>query len=565
MAYIIGVILAIIVLIIIGLILRKRVYETVDQHESWKLDIMNRNVAAEIARMKNLNLSGETKEKFEMWKDRWEYIVTKELPDVEEYLFDAEEAADRYRFRTANKILRKIEQVLHSIEKDIGQILLELEELLKTEEESRKEVEQLQPLIKDLRKTLSQNRFQYDKAEVRFDVEIDELEDELKEYYEQVASGSYSEAKEIVNQLNERINELEKELNEFPEIYRLCRHDLPAQLDDLHAGLRSMKEEGYRVEHLGFEKEINDYQSRLLDCVHALEKSGTEEVKKTLPELEERIQEMYQLLEKEALAKNYLETKIPGYQSTLSEFSNLFQGTKEEVEQLRSAYYFEDHDTEKYLTLEKMIDQLNNQLQEIKEDMDNKSLAHSELRNRLEEGFAQLEKLQEEHEQLKKRINNLRKDELEAKEKLTEMRDQIQYIHRKLTKSNIPGVPNYIWNLMESAIEKNDRVFQALEKQPLDISAVQQALSKANKAVSEAMDKTDVMLEQAYLTEQVIQYANRYRSAYPVLAGKLHESERLFRSNEYELALEQAAAAVEEIEPGALKKIEKNQEAIAQL
>ena len=43
MELIIGIVLAIIVLIIIGLILRKRAYDYVDRTEAWKLDIMARH------------------------------------------------------------------------------------------------------------------------------------------------------------------------------------------------------------------------------------------------------------------------------------------------------------------------------------------------------------------------------------------------------------------------------------------------------------------------------------------------------------------------------------------
>ncbi len=87
-------------------------------------------------------------------------------------------------------------------------------------------------------------------------------------------------------------------------------------------------------------------------------------------------------------------------------------------------------------------------------------------------------------------------------------------------------------------------------------------LSEAKAAVNEVTEQTDAMLDQARLTEQVIQYANRYRSQDPALAAKLGEAERLFRSYDYELALEQAAKAVEEVEPGSLKRIETFQEAV---
>ncbi|WP_106496889.1 septation ring formation regulator EzrA [Lentibacillus sp. Marseille-P4043] len=560
MAYIIGTILVIIALIIVGLILRKRVYDVVDRQESWKMDIMNRNIASELQRIKNLNLSGETQVKFETWKERWEYIITRELPDIEEYLLDAEEAADRYRFSTAKKILRKADQTLQSIESDIENILQELDQLLESEETSRLEIEQIQPEMKELRKKLSQHRYQYGKADAHFDNAIDELEKRLKQYHEFTQSGDYHEAQQLVDELKVEFATIRQQINDFPTIYKSCKHDLPAQLDELLTGIKGMKDDGYRVEHLGFEKEIHNYQRRLSDCVTSLDKGDLEDARQIIPELEERIKEMYVLLEKEAIAKNYIETQIPSYRHLLDELSTSFHETKIEVEELKQAYYFEDGDMEKYLTLDKAISQLRKQFDELSIEIENEDTSHMELREMIEAGFKQIESLQAELEAFKKRIRALRKDELEAKEKLSEVKNQLNDTLRKLNKSNIPGVPTFIWNLSETANEKNAQVLKTLEKKPLDITEVQHAITEAEKAIDTVVEQTDMMLDQAYLTEQVIQYANRYRSQYPLLAAKLAESERLFRSYEYELSLEQAAKALEEIEPGALKRIEAFQE-----
>lgn len=558
MAYIIGIILIIIALIIAGLIMRKKIYDVVDRLESWKMDIMNRNIASEIGRIKSLNLSGETQDKFESWKDRWELIVTKELPDIEEHLFDSEEAADRYRFSKAKKTLRKTEDILQSIEEEIEKMLSELEELMESEESSRKEIEQIQPVIKALRKKLSQNRYQYGNAEEHYEAEIDKLEEQLTQYHEFVESGNYSEAHQLVEKLKDDLRILQKQIENFPSLYKACRDELPDQMDELLNGLKSMKDDGYRVEHFGFEKEIHNYQRRLRDCVSALDNGNEDPAKDTVIEIEERIAEMYQLLEKEAIARNYMESKIPAYQEVLESLEHDFFITKEEIEELQKAYYFEDSDMEKYLVLGKSIRQLKKQLDMIKGETES---SHSELRSELENGFEQMEELQQKHDDFKKQIQNLRKDEMTAREKLSEMKNELYRISRRLNKSNIPGIPGFIWNMMEDAANKNARVLDVLHKQPLDIIEVQQALSDAETGINHVAEQTDILLDQAYLTEQVIQYANRYRSQYPVLSAKLSESERLFRSYEYELALEQAAKAVEEIEPGALKRIEEYQQA----
>ncbi|RLL47844.1 septation ring formation regulator EzrA [Oceanobacillus piezotolerans] len=557
MAYIIGIILVIIVLLIIGLILRKRIYDLVDKYENWKLDIMGRNVASQLSRIKTLNLSGETQERFEMWKGRWEDIITKELPDIEEHLFDAEEAADRFLISKAKKILKEVETILQSIEKDIEQILAGLDELLDSEETSRKEVEELEPGIKSLRKQISQNRYQYGKAELYFEEEIDKLEDALKSYHELVGAGNYIEAKEVVLGIKYDREIVEEQLNTFPSIYKKCRHDLPVVLDNLLSGIKEMKEEGYRVEHLAFEKEINSYQNQLVELTKLLDKGEMETAEKSLSDMEERINEMYQLLEKEAIAKNYLDSKLPVFTESISSISNKYNVMKEEVEALKKAYFFEDSDMEKYLSLGKTISSLQEQLEEILEE--NKEVGHSELRESMETNFQKLEELTEDLEEFKERIHSLRKDELEAREQLDHMRKRLYHINRKLKKSNIPGVPTFIWNSIDQTTEKNNQVITALEGKPLDMSLVQKALTEANYALEQTVEQTDIMLDQAYLTEQVIQYANRYRSKYPLLAAKLIEAERLFRNYEYELALETAAKAIEEVEPGALKNIEEAQ------
>lgn len=562
MEYIIGIILAIIVLIIVGLILRKRLYDSVDYYESWKIDIMNRNVASELAKVKELNLHGDTKEKFETWKDTWEDILNNKLADVEEYLYDTEHAADRYRFGTAKKLMKKMEEILVESEKQIESILTELNELLETEEENRKEIEKLTPLLKEMRKQLLQNRHQYNRAEIRFEVEMDEIEQELHTYNTFVEEGNYIQAKELVEEIKERFEKLKQEFEEFPELYQLCKKELPSQLDELFKGVNEMKEEGYYIDHLNLDKEISEYQAQLIDLVQALEKEGTEKVKKVIPEIESDIKDMYNQLEKEALAKNYVDSKMPNYEKALESFETSFLQTQTEVEELKQAYYFDDNDLEKYMTLEKMLQQLKEQLKEFTEKFERNNEAHSHLRKDLEAAFEQLERIEKDHEEFVETIQNLRKDEIEAREQIQKMNDDIYKLNRKLRKSNLPGVPNRIWELIEEARKRNEQVLEALDMKPLDIVAVQKTLGDAQTAVKAAIDTTEEMLDQAFLTEQVIQYANRYRSSNPFLAAELIESENLFRKAEYELALEKAAKAIEEVEPGALKKIEKNQEMI---
>lgn len=563
MEIIIGIILIIIVLIIIGLILRKRVYDSVDRLESWKLDVMNRNIGTELARIKTLNLSGETQKKFETWKSQWEDIAAKDLSQVEECLFDAEEAADRYRFPTSKKALQRGSEILHTIEKDLERMLEELDTLLMSEETSRKGVEELTPTLKELQKTMMQDRYKYGKAERVFDKRITNIETQLDTYAAYVDEGEYSEAKELVDEIIAELHTLEEDMGLFPELLTMCKEVLPNQIKDVRTGIDEMRELGYHIKELGVEDELEQYSKQIDVCMETLEGGEIGEVPSLLEEVDENIKDIYAILEKEALAKNYIETKYLTYFATLEQIRNTFATTKSEVERLRETYFIEDKDMEQFLLLDQTVQQISSQVATFKKEMEEKLVTHSTLRTRLEQGLEQMEQLKDEHVEFTEKIHNLRKDEREAKKKLEQLRDQYQHIQRQIQNSNIPGIPSFIIERMDEAAEKNEQVIQTLGKQPLDMSAVQHALTEAKRSIEQLVEEVDISIDQANLTEHVIQYANRYRSSQPILAAQLAEAERLFRKYEYELALEKAAEAIEEIEPGALKQIERYQEEFA--
>lgn len=555
-AYIIGGILVLIVLIIIGLILRKRIYDEVDQHEGWKMDIMNRNVSTELQRVKSLNLSGQTQEKFETWKETWDRILTRELPDIEEFLLDAEEAADRFRISTAKKNLKQVENTLQNIEQMIEQMFNELDDLLDSEKQSRKEVEEIQPKIKELRHTLIQNRYLYGNAEHRFEQEINELQQMLEQYQEAVSLGNYYEAKQLVDQLTADVTIVAERLEEFPVIYKKCNREIPEQIKELLTGIQEMKDEGYRIENLGLEKELNHSLEQLSQSVTQLEDGDLTDVYLFTESIEERVAEIYGLLEKEAKAKTYIEKHLAGVKSTLDETVEDFNTTNEEVEQLQQTYYLEENDLELYANLDKWIHQLEKQLAQIELDLVEEKQTYVTLKDQLKSCKDDLEQLQHSHREFKEQLQTIRKDELEAREKASELKQDIFEANKKLQKSNLPGVPSFIWNLLDEASTKSDLVIEKLEKQPLDMGEVAHALTEAETSVNALVEQTYALIEQAYLVERLIQYANRYRSKYPLLASKLQEAEQKFRDYAYEEALEIAASALEEIEPGALKRLE---------
>lgn len=556
MEFVVGIALVIVVLIIIGLLLRRRLYVSVDRLESWKVDIINRNVAEELSRMKELNLIGETLESFNKWTERWEAIVTEDLQDVEALLLQSEGFADRYKFSSAKESLAETEAKLTKLEEDLNAILTQLDELLTAEESSRKRVEEIKPIIEVMNEELTNNEELYGRGLLKFKSEFDKINNELVTYDKFVENGEYYQAKEIVNLVNDKIESVQKELEEYPDIYEKCKYKLPKELEELKEGIEEMKSEGYPVESLGYEKEIKNHQLELLICVKTIEEKELESSKETIPKIEESIQNMYDSLEAEVEGRKYIETELPLFKENLRELEEAFAHTHNEVLTLKEAYYFAQEDLNKIHTLDKEIEELKTKEVEVTKHLEEKTKGLSELKVELADGFVKLEQLNNDHQIFDEHIHMLRKDEIEAREKLDLLKNRLDDMSKKLKMNNLPGVPDFIWKKIDVANNERKKVVSKLSESPLDMKAIQSTLSNAEESIHSAEEQVDLIIEQAHLTERVIQYANRYRSSHPEVAESLIESEQLFRSYEYELALETAASAVELVEPGALKNIE---------
>lgn len=554
--YIIGFILIIIALIITGLIFRKLIYDRVDKLEAWKMDIMNRNVTAELQRVKALRLSGETQTKFESWKETWDRILTRDLPDIEEYLFDAEEAADRFKVSSANKSLETVEQILKDTEKLIENMYSELDDLLDSEKQSRKLAEEVIPHIKELRNVLLQNLYAYGDAEARFEAEINEHQAKLEHFYYETEQGNYYEARQIINDTKHALLDLEERLGAFPTIYRQCKIEIPEQIHQLKNGIEQMKTEGYQIDHHHFQNELRDLEEQLLAYVTRVEEQDDQTVFDFVATIEERIQEIYNILEEESKARSYVDKHLETFEKLIEEVVDEFQATDEEVTNLQKTYYLEGSDLELYENLEKWVHQLERQHKKIKQDLEEEQQTYKSLKDDLEINYQDLQKLKEAHVEFKEQISTIRKDEIEAKEKIQSLQRDLFEINRDLEKSNLPGIPSFIWNQMEEATDKCNRVLEKFAEEPLDMGQVNHSVKEATSSVETLIEQTETMIEQAYLIERIIQYANRYRSQYPVLSTRLSEAEKLFREYKYDQALEVASESLEEIEPGALRRLE---------
>nr|WP_295969846.1 septation ring formation regulator EzrA [uncultured Bacillus sp.] len=556
MEYIIGGISLFFGIFLTGYFMKKKYYKESDRLEKWKLDIHSRPVIEEMQKVKQLNMNGQTEEHFEKWRHDWDEIITVKLPDLEELLFDAEEYIDKYRFKKAKAVQLEIEKVLSETEDKIKTILNELHELVGSEEKNRNEIEELKEIYRESKKKLLAHRHSFGKSEKYLEQRLDEVTEKFAQFNEKTTEGNYLDAREVVLSIRGELEKIKSDMELIPDLLVECHSTLPFQLSELKEGFKEMMTQGYILDHIQVAEKTEDISQELEACLTRVETADLNGIPEKINAWKETIDELYDLLENEVLARQKIGQTDKEILSKLRAAKVDNHDLKKEIVQIQQSYHLEEADIRAIEKLEKRVDELFRRFELLEHKVNGNTAAYSHLNDELLEVKETIEMISGEQTTLAERLHALRKDELTAREKVKDLNKRMTESIRTISNSNIPGVSLEYKYLVKDAQESIQNVMAKLDEKPLNIPVVQQYLEVALLTADKVVSITDEMIETAKLVEKVIQYGNRYRSRYPSVNQGLTEAEKSFRRYNYKEALEQAAASIEEIEPGAIEKIE---------
>lgn len=548
----------------IGYLMRKKHYKEIDRLEAKKITIMNRPVLDELARVKNLSMTGQTEKLFERWRREWDSIVTIHFPDVEELLFDAEDHTDKFLFHKSTQVRERINAKLDGIDGTIDNILNELNELVGSEEKNKQDIEDVILAYRDSKKRLLAHGHTYGEAANILEKQFDMLMDDFDTYENETAHGNYLQAREYVLAIQAKLQLLQFKLSSIPNLLSECQTQIPSLLHDLKSGYKEMVADGYPLEHLHFEREMNRFEQELQKYLLLIKNAELEDVESGLAEMQENIQDFYDVLEKEALAKQYIFSIKDRYDEDLAKSKSHLQQLNVETETVLLTYQLPDKEMETRSYLESVVTALNTKWSVIKGKLTEEKTAFSLLKEDIIEMEKSLETLNNKQTEYEQKLRALRKDELESRETVKHLQKKLQETTRTIERSNLPGLPKTYLLMVEQAKESIEDTKFKLEEKPLNMVSVKHYLDIAVVAVNRIENSSTEILECMQLAERMIQYGNRYRSQYPQLATELSEAEQKFRRYQYEEAMEQAATAIEKIEPGAFKKVQLHSEVISE-
>ncbi|HDE7258967.1 TPA: septation ring formation regulator EzrA [Staphylococcus aureus] len=554
------IILAIIVIILIAVgvlfYLRSNKRQIIEKAIERKNEIETLPFDQNLAQLSKLNLKGETKTKYDAMKKDNVESTNKYLAPVEEKIHNAEALLDKFSFNAAQSEIDDANELMDSYEQSYQQQLEDVNEIIALYKDNDELYDKCKVDYREMKRDVLANRHQFGEAASLLETEIEKFEPRLERYEVLKADGNYVQAHNHIAALNEQMKQLRSYMEEIPELIRETQKELPGQFQDLKYGCRDLKVEGYDLDHVKVDSTLQSLKTELSFVEPLISRLELEEANDKLANINDKLDDMYDLIEHEVKAKNDVEETKDIITDNLFKAKDMNYTLQTEIEYVRENYYINESDAQSVRQFENEIQSLISVYDDILKEMSKSAVRYSEVQDNLQYLEDHVTVINDKQEKLQNHLIQLREDEAEAEDNLLRVQSKKEEVYRRLLASNLTSVPER-FIIMKNEIDHEVRdVNEQFSERPIHVKQLKDKVSKIVIQMNTFEDEANDVLVNAVYAEKLIQYGNRYRKDYSNVDKSLNEAERLFKNNRYKRAIEIAEQALESVEPGVTKHIE---------
>ncbi|MEB6323015.1 septation ring formation regulator EzrA [Staphylococcus xylosus] len=548
----------VIILIIVGVLfyMRSNKSQIIEKAEERKVKVEQLPYDESLSQLSELNLTGETKSTYNNLKQSSLDSKNQYLVPVEEKIHNAEGLLDKFKFSQAQTEVDEAHEMMDQYEANYNELTTKVENIIGLHKESDHLYEECTTDYREMKRDVLANRHQFGEAAAPLEQEIESFVPEMETYETLKIEGNYNQAHEHIKTLNDDMNYLKKDMDEIPDLIREAQKELPGQFQDLKYGCRDLKVEGYDLDHVKIDSTLQTLKTELSFVEPMISRLELDEANEKLNSINDRLDEMYDLIEHEVTAKNEVEETKEVITDNLFRAKEMNYTLQTEIEYVRENYYINESDVQNVRQFENEIQNMIAVYDDILKEMSKSAVRYSEVQDNLKYIEEHVDVINEKQEKLQNHLIQLREDEAEAEDNILRVQSKKEEVYRKLLASNLPSVPER-FIIMKNEIDYEVReVNKKFSVRPIHVKQLKDKVSKVVLQMNKFEDEATDVLVNAVYAEKLIEYGNRYRKDSSNIDKSLNEAERLFKNNRYKRSIEISEQALESVEPGVTKQIE---------
>ncbi|HEO0904612.1 TPA: septation ring formation regulator EzrA [Streptococcus agalactiae] len=563
----VAIVLLVIIAYVVGVVIRKRNDTLIANLETRKQELVDLPVQEEIEQVKLLHLIGQSQSTFREWNQKWTDLSTNSFKDIDFHLVEAENLNDSFNFVRAKHEIDNVDSQLTIIAEDIVSIREALEVLKEQEEKNSARVTHALDLYETLQKSISEKEDNYGTTMPEIEKQLKNIEAEFSHFVTLNSTGDPIEASEVLNKAEEHTIALGQITEQIPAIVAKLEDDFPDQLDDLETGYRRLLEENYHFPEKDIEQRFQEVREAIRSNSDGLVSLDLDRARDENEHIQEKIDKLYDIFEREIAAYKVAHKDSKIIPQFLAHAKSNNEQLGHEIKRLSAKYILNENESLSLRSFTNDLEEIETKVLPSVENFGQEASPYTHLQILFERTLKTLTTVEENQMEVFEAVKTIESVETRARQNMDKYVNKLHMIKRFMEKRNLPGIPQDFLSTFFTTSSQIEALINELSRGRIDIEAVSRLNDVTTNAIANLEQATYLVVQDATLTEQLLQYSNRYRSFEQNVQKSFEQALYLFEvEHNYKASFDEISYALETVEPGVTDRFvtsyEKTQERI---
>lgn len=554
---IVALVVVIIGFYVFAILMRKKTKDRILELEERKETLFDLPVQEEIDAVKKLHLVGQSQTIFREWNQKWIDLSSNSFADLENHIFEAEQLNDSFHFFRARESVADSEAQIELMEEEVQGIRQGVDQLVEQEKRNSNKIQESLDLYDNLRNDITDNADLYGSVITELEKHLANIETEFSQFVTLNSTGDPIEAAEVLETAEEHTIALRAITEQIPAFISKIDKEIPKQLEELQEACDKFIEDDYVLpESINLDDKMNELHQHLVESNALLEQFELDRVETELALIQEKVEEIYAIFEKEYAARRNVEKRSTVLREYIEHIRVNNKNLLLEIDHVTQAYVLSGNEKGYVRGYQEHLEALESDVDEIMESIEGKKLPYSVLSRRVNSVVSALEEMEKNQIKISNTLTGLKDEERAAQEIADRFDSELRTIKRYVEKRNLPGLPKDYLDLFFTTGDRVQNLFKELGRVRINIDTINHLVDVSTEDMHVLKEATTNMTDHAVLAEQLIQYANRYKASNEQVAQGISRALQLFeRDRDYDGSFDEISKTLEIAEPGAASRI----------
>ncbi len=551
-------ILLIIIIVIVVIILnknkKKQMLKRVNNLDIIKNDVLSLPLLSEIEKVSSLTKGEQLEEKINNYKKVYEDLKTNSFKKIEDDILELDFLAHE-KPKDFNYKYSLIELELYKNRYLINHILEELKELTSYEDKYRGLIVKLKNKYRIINREYESNKDLYGTLIDTIDMQFENIEKRFQDFEIVINENLYNEVVLVVRSLENMIEHMGVIILEVPDILVLLNDLIPSRIKELEVLRNSIQEEGFTLNFMNLDynfAEIEKIENDIVDRSKVLNIDNSLIELKTILEF---LDSLFKDIEKEKVYKKDFDSSSYSFTERLNNLKNTLRDIYKQIDDIKVMYGLNDEDLKDLETISLDYNNIVKEYKSLIRKVKKQEFSYGKINVYLSDLSGNLKLLEDNLDLTLKNLGSMQDDEERARDQLEEVQELLKICKRQIQSVKIPVVANNYFVELSEANEAILEIIKELAKKPIVIKTLNTRVDTARDLVFKLYNTTKNIIKNAYISENLIVYANRYRSSSSDVMKNLNKAEVMFYKGNYEGSLKLVLDLLDKLEPGFKTKI----------